>query len=56
MITEFYSETKRGYQVYNKDCIHFNWITTKDFIEHPHTSHKLKENQENTTSNNESDF
>lgn len=56
MVAEFDSETKTGNEIDDKDCIHFYWITTKDFIEHPHASHEFKKNKEDTETNDQSDW
>jgi hypothetical protein len=51
MIAELYTETKTGYQVHNKDCIHFNRIGAENLVKHPHSSQKLEKHKEYTHTN-----
>ena len=55
MVAELYSQTQTGDQVHHQDSIHLNRIPSQDQVEHPHCTHELKHNQEDTESYNESD-
>lgn len=50
MVAELHTKTEWGDQVDNKNSVLFNWVATNDNVEKPHESHKFKENQENTES------
>jgi hypothetical protein len=43
MVAELNTESQTGNKINDKDGIHLNWISAKDDIEHPHASHKFKE-------------
>ena len=51
VVTELDTEAQTCHQIDDKHRIHFYWVGTEDFIEHPHCANKLEEHQENTSSN-----
>ena len=54
MVAKLDTKAKTGYQINNKDCIHFDWVGAHHFIEHPHYADQLKENHQHTNSDDHS--
>ena len=48
MVAEFDAEAEARNKVNDQNAIHLDFEAAKNFVEHPHCSHQLKEDEEYT--------